>query len=75
MVECVDATPAAVEGHHRPGNDLDDAGHTRHDLAAVLEAANYIEAEHEPLLTYERQEIGLDLVHAGTRVVDETHHV
>ena len=57
MVERVDATSAAIERHDCPGNDLDGAGHPRHDLAAVLEAADDVETEYEPLLSGERQQI------------------
>ena len=70
-VDCIDATPASVKRHDRPGNDLDDSGHTRDDLAAVLEAAGQLEAQHETLMAAIRQHARLDLLHPGTRVVNE----
>ena len=75
MIERVDTTSAAVKRHDSPGNDFDDSGHPRHDLAAVLVAADDVEAEHETLLSYQRQEIGLDLVHTATGIVYEAYHV
>ena len=53
----------------------EDAGHPRHDLAAVLEAADDVETQDEPLLSGERQQIGLYLLHTGARVVNEANHV